>query len=387
MVEHLKSSRLAGIGEYYFSAKLREIDQLNKQGHDVLNLGIGSPDQLPPEKVKNALMQGFEESNYHQYQGYKGLPDLREAFANWYVRHFEVKLDPESEVLPMIGSKEGIMHISMSLLNEGDLALVPNPGYPAYAAATTLAGGEPVGYSLKESGQYHPDFDELEKGDLRKVKIMWVNYPHMPTGADGSPKLFEKLIEFSRKHQIVIVNDNPYGFILTNERRSILQERQPADLILELNSLSKSHNMAGWRVGVLAGQKDLIQTVLTFKSNMDSGQFKPVMRAAIAALEVPDAWYDSLNQVYKKRRKLVFEIAQMIGCSCNENQVGMFVWAKIPGEFSEGKAFTDYLLKTYRIFIPPGSVFGSEGQAHVRFSLCSPEHVWKEVMNRIKKRK
>ena len=384
MVEKLRSKRLSGIGEYYFSQKLREIEQLNAQGKQVINLGIGSPDLPPPAIVKEALVNGFEEANYHQYQSYKGIPDLRNAFARWYANYFDVELDPESELLPLIGSKEGIIHISMSLLHEGDEALVPNPGYPSYASATMLAGGKPVYYSLVEENQYYPDFKALEQTDLSKVKIMWVNYPHMPTGTDGSDDLFARLIEFSKRHGMVVVNDNPYGFILTDEQRSLLEQREKDDLVLELNSLSKSHNMAGWRVGVLAGNADLIQTVLTFKSNVDSGQFKPVMRAAISALEIKSDWYDSLNEAYRQRKKLALEVAKSIGCATRPEEVGMFVWAKIPVEFSEGESFADHLLATYRIFIPPGSVFGSEGKQFVRLSLCSPQEVWKEVINRIK---
>lgn len=384
MVEKLKSNRLSGIGEYYFSKKLREIDLLNANGENVLNLGIGSPDLPPPAIVKESLVNGFEETNYHQYQSYKGIPDLRNAFAKWYTLHFNVDLDPDRELLPLIGSKEGIMHISMSLLHEGDEVLIPNPGYPSYASATKLAGGDPINYSLTEENQYHPDFEALETLDLSKVKMMWVNYPNMPTGSDGSDKLFKQLIEFSRKHQIVIVNDNPYGFIQTDERRSLLKQGDNHDLLLELNSLSKSHNMAGWRVGVLVGNADLIQAVLAFKSNVDSGQFKPIMRAAIAALEIGEEWYDSINKEYEKRKMLALRVVELIGCSARKNAVGMFIWAKIPSEYSEGKIFADYLLDKYRIFIPPGSVFGSEGNAFIRLSLCSPQEVWNEVIKRIK---
>ncbi|WP_462253472.1 pyridoxal phosphate-dependent aminotransferase [Ekhidna sp.] len=386
MVDTLKSKRLSGIGEYYFSRKLRDIEVLNSQGENVLNLGIGSPDLPPPHTVRETLVKGFDESNYHQYQSYKGIPDLRSAFAKWYSSYFDVSLDPDHEVLPLIGSKEGIIHISMSLLDEGDQALIPNPGYPAYSSATTLAGGEAIHYSLNEANNYHPDFKELEAMDLSKVKLMWVNYPHMPTGSDGTDELFERLIAFSRKHQIVVINDNPYGFILTEKQRSLLQQRDNNDLILELNSLSKSHNMAGWRVGVLAGNADLIQVVLSFKSNVDSGQFKPVMRSAIAALEVGNEWYGELNDEYRIRKKLAKEVVDLIGCSSRSEEVGMFIWAKIPETFSDGETYADYLLEKYRIFIPPGSVFGSEGKSFVRLSLCSSQEMWQEVIKRIKKK-
>ena len=384
MAELLQSRRLEGIGEYYFSQKLREIEQLNAQGHHILNLGIGSPDMKPPKEVEEALIDGLKDDNYHQYQSYKGLHQLRSAFAELYLKHIGVSLDSDSEVLPLIGSKEGIMHISMSLLNERDKVLIPNPGYPAYAAATKLAGGEAVHYHLNEDNHYLPDFQALEAEDLSMVKLMWVNYPHMPTGTNGSEELFDQLIQFSRKHKTIIINDNPYGFILTKERHSLLRNRHTSDLVMELNSLSKSHNMSGWRVGVVAGNPDLIQSVLTFKSNMDSGQFKPVMKAAIAALKLGDSWYDELNKAYHKRRKRVFEIACLLTCTCNPEQVGMFVWAKIPEGQSDGKSYADYLLEKYRIFVPPGSVFGSEGASYVRFSLCSPLGVWEEVISRIK---
>lgn len=385
MVDQLISKRLEGIGEYYFSKKLREIDQLKAEGHDVLNLGIGSPDMKPPKEVEEALIEALKENNSHQYQSYKGIPQLRASFSEWYKKYFNVTLNPETEILPLIGSKEGVMHASMALLNPGDLVLIPNPGYPTYSAATKLAGGEVVEYHLTEETGFLPYFAELESMDLSKVKVMWVNYPHMPTGADGSEELFMQLIQFSRKHSIIIINDNPYGFILTDKQQSLLKGRQPSDLILELNSLSKSHNMSGWRVGVFAGNTDLLQSILTFKSNMDSGQFRPVMKAAIAALNVEEKWYQQLNVAYKERRKLVFELADELQCSYNPNQVGMFVWAKTPDSHEDGMAFSDYLLEKYRIFVPPGSVFGSGGQRFIRFSLCSDLPVWKEVMTRIKK--
>jgi len=384
MVKELIADRLGEVKEYYFSRKLREIAELRAQGADVLNLGIGSPDMPPAQAVEEALIAGLKEQGYHQYQSYKGIPELRNAFASWYQTHFTVTLDPETELLPLIGSKEGIMHVSMALINEGEQVLVPNPGYPSYSSASKMAGAELVYYPLKEDNGYHPDFDQLEKLDLSKVKIMWVNYPHMPTGTDGNDKLYQKLLDFSRKHQIVVVNDNPYGFILTDKRRSILKDRNPADLVLELSSLSKAHNMAGWRAGALAGNKELIQAVLTFKSNMDSGQFKPVMRAAVAALNLPESWYEQLNEQYQSRRELVFEIAQALGCTFDVNQVGMFVWCTLPEGWDHAEAFADHLLDTYQIFIPPGTVFGSEGKNYIRFSLCSDRSVWEEVLNRIK---
>ncbi len=384
MVKDLIANRLGEVKEYYFSRKLREIADLRKEGVDILNLGIGSPDMSPSKEVEQALIEGLNETGYHQYQSYKGIPELRDAFCMWYQRHFSVTLDPEKELLPLIGSKEGIMHICMALINEGEQVLVPNPGYPSYSSASKMAGATLMYYSLKAENNYYPDFEWLESQDLSRVKIMWINYPHMPSGTDGDEALFDRLISFSRKHQIVIVNDNPYGFILTEERRSILRNRKEGDLILELSSLSKAHNMAGWRVGALAGNPELIQAVLTFKSNMDSGQFKPVMQAAIAALNLPDSWYDGLNQQYRKRRKMVFEIAHALGCSFDQNQVGMFVWCTLPKGWDHAEEYADYLLNKYQIFIPPGTVFGSEGKNNIRFSLCSDIPIWNEVIERIK---
>ncbi|MDE0470934.1 MAG: aminotransferase class I/II-fold pyridoxal phosphate-dependent enzyme [Ekhidna sp.] len=385
MADPLIAKRLDGIGEYYFSQKLRQIDQLRREGQNVLNLGIGSPDLKPPKPVEEALFSSISENGYHQYQSYKGLPELRSAFSDWYEHYFNVSLDSEKEILPLIGSKEGIMHSCMALLNEGDEVMVPNPGYPSYASASKLAGAIVRHYRLNKSTDYLPDFDDLKTQDISRVKLMWVNYPNMPTGTDASETLFEQLLDFSRKHRIIVINDNPYGFILTKKRNSILKNRRPDDLILELNSLSKSHNMAGWRVGMIGGNTELIQAVLTFKSNMDSGQFKPVMRAAIKALEMGEDWFVKLNAVYTERREKVFEAARSLGCTFDKNQVGMFVWAEIPEHALSGKVFADQLLKNYKIFVPPGSVFGSEGNKYVRFSLCSDLPVWNEVLNRIKK--
>ncbi len=382
MVDSLKAKRLEGIGEYYFSQKLKQIANLNAEGQNVLNLGIGSPDMKPPKAVQDALIVGLTEVNANQYQSYKGIAELREAFANWYQNFFEVSLNSERELLPLIGSKEGIMHICMSLINEGDKVLVPNPGYPSYGSASKIAGAEVIHYSLNEENDYLPDFEELEA--IENVRLMWVNYPHMPTGRDGNESLFDQLLDYSRRKGVIIVNDNPYGFILTAKQNSLLKNRLETDFVLELNSLSKSHNMAGWRVGVLAGNQDLIQTVLTFKSNMDSGQFKPVMRAAIAALNEESNWYEDLNKIYSERKARVVDIVDLIDCEVATDQVGMFVWARIPDAFDHSETFAEHLLNEYRIFVPPGTVFGSEGKKHIRFSLCSPNEVWDEVINRIK---
>jgi len=385
MADQLISKRLEGVGEYYFSQKLRQIDQLRREGHSILNLGIGSPDLKPPNQVEEVLQSGIYENGYHQYQSYKGLPELRSAFSGWYEKYFNTLLSPEKEVLPLIGSKEGIMHACMALLNEGEEVLVPNPGYPSYASASKLAGGVIRHYKLNKSGNYLPDFDDLKMKGVSRVKLMWVNYPHMPTGTDGSEALFEQLLHFSRKHRIILINDNPYGFILTKERHSILKNRCPDDLVLELNSLSKSHNMAGWRVGMIGGNARLIQAILIFKSNMDSGQFRPVMKAAIKALEMDEDWFTQLNAIYIERRKKVFEIASLLGCAFDQNQVGMFVWAEIPQNTENGEVFADQLLEDYRIFVPPGGVFGSAGRKYIRFSLCSDLPVWNTVLDRIKR--
>jgi aspartate/methionine/tyrosine aminotransferase len=383
MVEIKASNRLNGIGEYYFSQKLREIDQMNRDGKNVLNLGIGSPDLPPSPSVKNALMEGLEDPNFHRYQSYKGIPELRQAFSDWYRKFYGAVLDPDSQILPLIGSKEGITHLSMSLLNEGDEVLVPNPGYPTYSAVTKLAGASPIFYNLRAESDFYPDLEELENHyDLSKVKLMWINYPHMPTGAPSTSELLETLVAFSRKHRIVIVNDNPYSFILSKRPMSILSYAQKDDLVLELNSLSKSHNMAGWRMGMIGGNPGLIQTALTFKSQVDSGMFKPIMLGSIEALGLEQDWFDQLNTVYRARRELVIELVDFLGCEYNPDQVGMFIWAKVPK--GNGEQLSDKLLYDSHVFVPPGKIFGTEGIPYIRFSLCSPETMLKEALNRIK---
>ena len=383
MVEEIKSQRLDGVGEYYFSKKLKEIDALNKSGASILNLGIGSPDLPPQPEVKEALTKALDDPFFHKYQSYRGLPELRAAFASWYQKFYNVQLDAESEILPLMGSKEGIMHISMALLNPSDEVLIPNPGYPTYSSATKLAGGVPVSYSLREENNYLPDLKSLSAQDLSRVKIMWVNYPHMPTGAEANTTFFEELIQFSRRHQMVVINDNPYSFTLTEEIKSILTARKKDDLVLELNSLSKSHNMAGWRVGALCGNQDLIDLALTFKSNMDSGMFKPIMSASIKALESDKDWYETLNENYQRRRVLGYQILDQLKCSYNQNRVGMFVWSEIPKEYNNGIEYSDHLLERFGVFMPPGSIFGNEGDRFIRLSLCSHENILKEVLKRI----
>jgi LL-diaminopimelate aminotransferase len=375
--------RLEHIHEYYFSQKLRQIEELNKTGDPVINLGIGSPDLPPHETVIKTLQEESAKPNVHAYQGYKGVKALREAMAQWYHRWYGVQLDPDTEILPLIGSKEGIMHICMTFLNEGDEVLVPNPGYPTYRSAVLLAGGKCVDYELKEAQNWAPDFEALEAMDLKKVKLMWVNYPHMPTGQLPTPGLFEQLVAFGRKHNILICHDNPYSFILNDKPASLLSVEGAKDTALELNSLSKSHNMAGWRVGMLSGAKERIDAVLRFKSNMDSGMFLPLQLASVKALQLEQEWYDSLNRIYARRREKVFDLLELLGCTYSKQQSGMFIWAKIPSTYASGYELSDDILNSARVFITPGGIFGSAGNGFIRVSLCSPEERFSEAKKRI----
>lgn len=386
------SNRLQGIGEYYFSTKLQEIEALNKQGKQVINLGIGSPD-LPPHASVIAALQDFaSKPNTHAYQSYKGVAALREAIATWYANWYNVTLNPTTEILPLIGSKEGIMHICMSLLNTGDAALIPNPGYPTYTAAVKLSGGLPVYYNVLEEHQYQPNFLELENlVKEHNVKLLFLNYPHMPTGALATNETFEKLIAFAIKHQIILVHDNPYSFILNENPTSILHFANALDCCIELNSLSKSHNMAGWRVGMLCGNQQFINTILTFKSNMDSGMFLPVQMAAVQALGLGKDWHNELNDTYLKRRSIVYKILDALNASYNKNQVGMFVWAKTnllhaPENYAYGKGgfLSDTILNKANVFITPGGIFGTNGNDYIRISLCSKEDVLQQALERIK---
>jgi len=376
--------RLEGIGEYYFSTKLREIDELNKQGKNIINLGIGSPDLPPHPDVIKVLQQESEKSNVHGYQNYKGSPILRKAFADWYKTWYNVQLNADTEILPLIGSKEGIMHICMTYLNNGDEALLPNPGYPTYRSAVKLAGGVCVDYELKEVNNYFPDFDALEKSDLSKVKLMWVNYPQMPTGKLPTKQLFERLIAFGKKHNILICHDNPYSFILNEQPISLLSIEGAKDVALELNSLSKSQNMAGWRVGVLCGTKERIDEVLRFKSNMDSGMFLPLQLAAAKALSLGKDWYDSVNNIYKARREKVYQLLDTLNCSYSKEQAGLFMWAKIPAHYKDGYELSDEVLYNNNVFITPGGIFGSAGEQYIRISLCGSIEKFEEAIKRIK---
>jgi aspartate/methionine/tyrosine aminotransferase len=378
------SKRLEGIGEYYFSQKLREIDELNKQGKQIINLGIGSPDLPPHPDVIKTLQEESAKTNVHAYQNYKGSPVLRKAVADWYGKWYGVSLNPDTEILPLIGSKEGIMHICMTYLNEGDKVLVPNPGYPTYRSAVKLAGGECVDYELKETNNWFPDFEALDalvsKGGF---KLMWVNYPQMPTGQLPNRSLFEKLVAFGKKHNILICHDNPYSFILNETPASLLSVEGAKEVAIELNSLSKSQNMAGWRIGTLCGAKERIDEVLRFKSNMDSGMFLPAQLAAAKALGLGKEWYDSVNVVYAARRKKVFELLDLLECVYDKSQAGMFVWAKIPAGYKNGFALSDEILYNANVFITPGGIFGSAGDQYIRVSLCSPEEKLTDSIKRV----
>jgi aspartate/methionine/tyrosine aminotransferase len=377
------SKRLEGIGEYYFSQKLREIDELNKQGKQIINLGIGSPDLPPHPDVIKTLQEEANKPSVHGYQSYKGSPVLRKAISEWYRKWYQVELDSDSEILPLIGSKEGIMHICMTYLDKGDEVLVPNPGYPTYRSAVKLAGGKSVDYDLKEKNNYEPDFDKLEKKKLKKVKLMFVNYPQMPTGQPPSKALFEKIVAFARRHNILIVHDNPYSFILNEEPLSLLSVDGGKDCAIELNSLSKSHNMAGWRVGMLCGSRERIDEVLRFKSNMDSGMFLPVQLAAARALSLEREWYDQVNKVYAERRAKVFELLNLLGCKFSKDQAGLFVWARVPGKYKDAYEVSDEVLYKSNVFITPGGIFGNAGEKYIRVSLCATVEKFEEAIGRL----
>lgn len=376
------ADRLQNVEEYYFSKKLKEVNLLKAHGKPIINLGIGSPDLDPPQKALNALVESFEDPNAHRYQSYQGLPELREAIAGFYRDHFNVFVSAQTEVLPLMGSKEGILHISMAFLNEGDQVLVPNPGYPTYSSVTKLVGAEPIYYDLLESNNWHPDLLALEQSDLSKVKLMWINYPHMPTGATATNKMFEDLIAFAKRNDILIVNDNPYSFVLNQYQRSILKYNGAKDVCLELNSLSKTFNMAGWRIGMVLGKSEFINAILTVKSNMDSGMFLGIQKGAIEALQCSKLWYVSLNSVYEQRRQLVWDLAEALNCTYDKMAVGLFVWAKLP-EYLKAEEYIDLILKEKSIFIAPGTIFGSNGEGYIRFSLCASTEDLEEAIARV----
>jgi aspartate/methionine/tyrosine aminotransferase len=377
------ADRLNNISEYYFSRKLKEIDDLNKNGRQIINLGIGSPDLPPHPDVIKTLNEESAKPNQHSYQSYRGSIVLRRAMSSWYKQWYNVDLDPESEILPLIGSKEGIVHICMTFLNPGDKVLVPNPGYPAYRSAVYLTGADCIDYELKEENNWLPDFNFLESLDLSSVKMMWLNYPHMPTGQLPSKELFERVIAFGNKHNILICHDNPYSFILNDKPLSLLSIKNAKDTAIELNSLSKSHNMAGWRVGLLAGNERIINEVLRFKSNMDSGMFLPLQLAAAKALSLPVEWYENVNNVYRSRQNKAHILLNNLGTGFSKSQAGMFIWAKINDSEKDCYTFVDKILDKARVFITPGAIFGSAGVRYVRVSLCAPIEKLDEAIKRV----
>jgi LL-diaminopimelate aminotransferase len=381
------ADRTNSVQEYYFSQKLAQIDKMRLAGIDVINLGIGSPDQPPSTGTIEALATEARKPSSHGYQSYKGIPSLRKAFAEWYRKYFKVELDPENEILLLMGSKEGIMHISMAFVNPGDEVLVPDPGYPTYSSVTSLVGGRIRKYDLLEEKGWQPDLDELEKSDLSKVKLMWVNYPHMPTGARASKDLYDRLVTFALKHNILLCNDNPYSFILNKDYQSLLSVNGAREAVLELNSLSKSHNMAGWRIGMVAGHSEYITSILKVKSNMDSGMFLAMQVAAVEALNNPEAWFDSVNEVYARRRIIVEEIMDMLNCRFDKYQSGMFVWGHIPDGAKGSEEFVESILAETAVFITPGFIFGANGEKYIRISLCASEKRLTEAKERLSKKK
>ena len=373
-----KANRLNSVQEYYFSVKLREVRSLAQQGKPIINLGIGSPDLSPPSEVIEVL----KNADVHSYQSYQGIPELRNSISAFYDLHYNVSLDPDHEVLPLMGSKEGILHISMAFLNPGDQVLIPDPGYPTYASVTNLVEAVPVTYALDEKHNWWPDLDELEKMDLEKVKLMWVNYPHMPTGSNAEKGLFEELIAFGLKHEILIVNDNPYSFILNDKPQSILSVPRAKEIAIELNSLSKTFNMAGWRVGMVVGNPDYLKAILQVKSNMDSGMFYGIQLGASKALTLPLSWFEDMNLIYQERRDIVWRICDRLNLKYDKASSGMFVWARLP-EGRTAEEFCDKILYEHDVFVTPGTVFGEQGEGYIRFSLCLPKDQIEEVERRL----
>lgn len=377
------AERIKGISEYYFSVKLAEIAQMNAEGKNVISLGVGAPDKMPSKETIETLSKTIVLPDVHAYQPYSGIPELRKAYADWYNKIYGVSLST-NEVLPLIGSKEGILHISMAFINKGDSVLVPNPGYPTYSSVSNLLEANIISYDLLENNNWQPDFESLEKMDLSKVKIMWVNYPNMPTGANGSIELFEKLVAFGKKHNIVICHDNPYSFILNDTPLSILSVEGAKDICIELNSLSKSHNMSGWRMGMLASNQQFVQWVLKAKSNIDSGQFKPMQLATIAALQNSKEWHADMNRTYAERRIWAEKIMDLLECEYDSKQVGLFVWGKLNSNVESSEKIVNELLRGARVFITPGFIFGSNGERYIRISLGSDMEKIKGAYNRIK---
>ena len=376
-----QSRRLNSVEEYYFSKKLREVSKMIQNGEPIINMGVGSPDLFPSKNVINEIKSSLTNPSAHKYQSYQGLPELREAISQFYKKYFCINLNPLNEVLPLMGSKEGIMHISLAFLNAGDEVLIPNPGYPTYSSVTKLVEASPVFYDLNSENNWFPNLSDIEKRDLSKVKIMWINYPHMPTGASANLSKFEELVKFAKRNNILLVNDNPYSFILNDNPVSILQVDGAKAIALELNSLSKTFNMAGWRVGMVLGHQDYINQILKVKSNMDSGMFYGIQKGAIEALQLSDTWFTAQNKIYEERRQLIWKLADKLNCTYSKNATGLFVWAKIPkGKTAE--ALADEVLYKHDIFITPGTIFGSEGEGYIRFSLCVDKTIIKEAINR-----
>lgn len=377
------ANRVGSVQEYYFSKKLKEVAEMNAAGKNVINLGVGSPDLPPSEQTIETLCEHARKANEHGYQPYVGIPELRKGFADWYKTWYDVDLDPKTEIQPLIGSKEGILHISLAFLNPGDGVLVPNPGYPTYSSVSKLVEARLIPYELKEELGWQPDFEELEKMDLSNVKLMWTNYPNMPTGANASVELYEKLVAFGRKHGIIICNDNPYSFILNEHPLSILSIPGAKEICIEMNSMSKAHNMPGWRMAMLASNAQFVQWILKVKSNIDSGQFKPMQYAAVEALSAKKEWYDNMNRVYRSRRNLAGQIMRTLGCEYDENQVGMFLWGRIPDSAESGEAIANKVLYEANVFLTPGFIFGSRGERYIRISLCCKNETLEEALKRI----
>ena len=379
-----ESNRLNSVKEYYFSKKLREVAKLIQSGKPIINMGIGSPDLFPSKSVIDTLKNSLKDQGAHKYQSYQGLLELRKAISEFYLKFFDVQSNPVNEVLPLMGSKEGIMHISLAFLNPGDEVLIPNPGYPTYSSVTKLVEATPIFYDLNKENNWFPNLLDLEKKDLSRVKIMWINYPHMPTGSSATINQFKDLIDFSKKHKILLINDNPYSFILNNDFVSLLSIKNAKENCMELNSLSKAFNLSGWRVGMLLGSKENISSVLKVKSNMDSGMFYGIQKGAIQALNLDNKWFDSLNVIYSKRRVLMWELASILKCEVDKSSKGLFVWAKLPVGINSSEQFINNILTEKNIFIAPGIIFGSNGEGYIRFSLCIDEEKIKEAIKRFK---
>ena len=378
------ADRVGSIQEYYFSKKLKEVAEMNAQGKNVISLGIGSPDLPPSEETIETLCTHAHQANEHGYQPHVGIPELRQGFADWYRTWYGVELDPKSEIQPLIGSKEGILHISLAFLNPGDGVLIPNPGYPTYSSVSKLVGAKLIYYDLLEDKGWQPDFDALEQMDLSGVKMMWTNYPNMPTGGNATPALYERIVDFGRRHGILICNDNPYSFILNEHPLSILAIPGAKEICIELNSMSKAHNMPGWRMAMLASNAQFVQWVLKGNSNIESGQFKPMQYAAAKALQADKSWYDGMNKVYRSRRDLAGQIMQALGCTYDEQQVGMFLWGRIPDSAESAEAIANKVLYEARVFLTPGFIFGSRGERYIRISLCCKNEALQEALNRVK---